>query len=172
MIPLQLRRPRRRPSHFRPFRWRLRRSIRRVLFPTTLLVLLGLWLIDPDTLNSAWERQAPRAPETVDPGGLSVVDGDTVRRAGQTIRLVGYDTPETYRAECEAERTRGDAATARLRELLAQASSAQLSYLPRQDRYVRDLARLTIDGRDVAATMVREGHARSYSGGQRESWCG
>ena len=108
---------------------------------------------------------------SVNPNRLAVVDGDTVRLAGETIRLVGFDTPETYRADCETERARGDAATERLRELLARASSAQLAYLPRRDQYGRDQARLMLDGQDVANIMIGEGLARRYSGGQRRSWC-
>ena len=49
----------------------------------------------------------------------TVIDGDTVRWQGQTVRLVGFDTPETgNRARCASERNRGDKATARLRELI------------------------------------------------------
>ncbi|WP_306116219.1 thermonuclease family protein [Roseovarius sp. MMSF_3305] len=105
------------------------------------------------------------------PSHLTVVDGDTVRLSGQSIRLVGFDTPETYRAECASERRLGDAATDRLRDLLAGASSAQLAYLPRRDQYGRDLARLMLDGQDVADIMVGEGLARRYTGGHRQSWC-
>jgi endonuclease YncB( thermonuclease family) len=105
------------------------------------------------------------------PSHLTVVDGDTVNLGGQSIRLVGFDTPETYRAQCASERSLGDAATDRLRDLLARASSAKLVYLPHRDQYGRDLARLMLDGRDVAQIMVDEGFARPYAGGQRSSWC-
>jgi endonuclease YncB( thermonuclease family) len=33
------------------------------------------------------------------------------------------------------------------------------------------LVRLTLDGADVALTMIRAGHARAYGGGPRGSWC-
>jgi len=144
---------------------------RGALLPATLLVLLGLWLYDPNTLTQATARSEPPAVDRVIPSQLTVVDGDTVNLAGQSIRLVGFDTPETYRAECASERRLGDAATDRLRDLLARASSAQLAYLPHRDQYGRDLARLMLDGRDVADIMVGEGFARRYSGGQRRSWC-
>jgi len=148
-----------------------RRARRRVLLPGLLLVLLGLWLTDPDTLKSALRGIAPNTSEAVDPRLLTVVDGDTVRLAGTSIRLTGFDAPETYRAQCDAERVRGEAATARLRELIELASTAQLAYLPHQDQYGRDLARLTLDGSNVSDTMVGEGFARRYSGGQRRPWC-
>ena len=35
----------------------------------------------------------------VDPGQVAVMDGDTIRVAGETFRLVGFDAPETYRAK-------------------------------------------------------------------------
>ena len=136
--------------------------------PATLLILLGMWLYDPNTLTQATTRIEL---DRVIPSHLTVVDGDTVNLAGQSIRLVGFDTPETYRAECASERRLGDAATDRLRDLLARASSAQLAYLPRRDQYGRDLARLMLDGRDVADIMVGEGLARRYTGGHRQSWC-
>src|SRR5262249_3940090 len=53
------------------------------------------------------------------PGQVVVVDGDTVRIAGETFRLVGFDAPETYRARCPSERELGNRATFRLRQLVA-----------------------------------------------------
>ena len=166
-----LRRPRKRPSRFRPWKGRRRRMPRGALLPATLLVLLALWLYDPDTLTQATARVGQPSVDRVIPSHLTVVDGDTVTLRGQSIRLVGFDTPETYRAQCASERSLGDAATDRLRDLLARASSAELIYLPRRDQYGRDLARLVVDGRDVADTMVSEGLARRYTGGQRRPWC-
>jgi endonuclease YncB( thermonuclease family) len=55
----------------------------------------------------------------LDPGQVDVVDGDTVRIAGETFRLVGFDAPETYRARCPSERELGNRATFRLRQLVA-----------------------------------------------------
>ena len=145
--------------------------LRGALLPATLLAFLGLWLYDPNTLKHATPRVEQPAVDRVIPSLLTVIDGDTVRLSGQSIRLVGFDAPEIYRAQCDTERARGDAATERLRELLEGASSAQLVYLPRRDQYGRDLARLLLDGRDVADIMVGEGLARRYGGGQRQAWC-
>lgn len=145
--------------------------IRGALLPATVLVLLGLWLFDPNTLSEATKRVAQAAVERVNLSQLTVVDGDTLRHSGRSIRLVGFDTPETYRARCPNERTLGNAATNRLRDLLARASTVELVYLRRQDRYGRDLARLMLDGQDIADIMVEDGFARRYSGGQRRSWC-
>jgi hypothetical protein len=55
----------------------------------------------------------------IEPGHVVVIDGDTIRVAGETFRLVGFDTPETYRARCPAERELGHRATFRLHQLVA-----------------------------------------------------
>src|SRR5262245_63675939 len=55
----------------------------------------------------------------VDRNHVEVLDGDTVRIAGETFRLVGFDAPETYRARCPSERELGNRATFRLRQLRA-----------------------------------------------------
>jgi endonuclease YncB( thermonuclease family) len=44
----------------------------------------------------------------IDPGQIEVVDGDTIRVGSEVIRLVGFDTPETYRARCPSERELGN----------------------------------------------------------------
>ncbi len=95
MIPLLLRRPKKRPSRFLRWKRRRRRITRSALLPATLLFLLGLWLFDPNNLTEATERVEQPAVDRVSPSQLTIVDGDTVRLSGQSIRLVGLDTPET-----------------------------------------------------------------------------
>lgn len=54
---------------------------------------------------------------------IQVVDGDTIRlqdRPGD-IHLLGFNTPETERANCDAERERGYAAMRRLRAIVERA---------------------------------------------------
>jgi endonuclease YncB( thermonuclease family) len=43
--------------------------------------------------------------EPIDPSDVWVIDGDTIRVYHQqpNVRLVGFNAPETRRAECEAE---------------------------------------------------------------------
>jgi endonuclease YncB( thermonuclease family) len=99
-----------------------------------------------------------------------VVDGDTIRVSGETIRMLGLDAPET-RARCPAEARLAARATARLRGLVQ-----PRVWLERhgRDRYRRTLA-IVRDraGRDLAQVMIREGLARPYSGrGRRQGWCG
>jgi hypothetical protein len=108
----------------------------------------------------------PRSIDATPPlGPITVVDGDTVR---------------------VNERKLADAATNRLRQLVA---SRQTAFKPvpcscrpgtegtQQCNYGRLCARLWADGRDVGEILISEGLARSYVCGQsgcpkRQSWCG
>jgi endonuclease YncB( thermonuclease family) len=47
-----------------------------------------------------------------------VIDGDTFRLGGQSIRIADIDTPETRDFGCVAEKALGDRATARMQQLL------------------------------------------------------
>lgn len=91
-----------------------------------------------------------------------VTDGDTVwvRRPGQrpvAVRLVGLDAPE----RCQAG---GSEATAALKARLLRREVA-LESVGRDD-YGRTLARLRVDGDDIGAWLVREGHAWSAGRGR------
>lgn len=105
---------------------------------------------------------------------VRVVDGDTVDIACRTsrgnARLVGFDTPETYRPGCTAEKRLGEAARTHLEKVLGNASTIDPQVKGR-DKYDRSLVRLRIDGVDLAGIMVSAGYAVYYSGGQRIDWC-
>jgi micrococcal nuclease len=100
-----------------------------------------------------------------------VVDGDTIKAPfGPTYRILGYDTPETHLAKCDAERELGFAAKAKLEELLRRGEVRVLES-GKTDRYGRSLAKVTVNGEDLARVMIREGLARPYHGEKRRSWC-
>lgn len=111
-------------------------------------------------------EDAPRG--SIRPSAVRVVDGDTIEYGGLSIRLVGFDTPETYYAKCASEKARGDAATMRLRQLIRNAGSLQLLLRDERDRYGRGLGSVLVDASDV---LISEGLARRYNGGQRRGWC-
>lgn len=110
--------------------------------------------------------------ETVSASQIYVVDGDTIDISGERVRLVGFDTPETYRSRCNYEKRLGDLATARVRELVGGVARIELVLLPGRDRYDRLLGRLIVNGTDVGDTLMAEGLARRYDGGRRQGWCG
>lgn len=102
-----------------------------------------------------------------------VYDGDTVElicpNGPLTARLVGFDTPETKDPGCPAEKTHGDKATKRLRQLL---KDAEVGFDHHgHDRYGRELVRLTVGDQDVGQVLIGEGLAVAYRGGARINWC-
>ncbi len=124
----------------------------------------------------------PQSPETTGLSGAAadcrithVIDGDTVDlkcQGTQTerIRILGYDTPETYYADCPAEKRLGDQATEYLRALAANTPVTKVERT-RKDQYDRTLARIALGGQDLADIMVAENLAVRYNGGQRINWC-
>jgi len=106
---------------------------------------------------------------------VTVVDGDTIYYGEEKIRIVGLDAPETYQARCESERALGQRATGYFRALV-QRGPVTIQRQNRPDRYGRTLARVYIDGRDVADIMVSEGFAVRYDCPRnrcprRVDWC-
>lgn len=103
-----------------------------------------------------------------------IVDGDTIklscRDSAGNARLVGFDTPETYRPGCPAEKWLGQRATGYLQSVLADATVIEPD-VQGKDRYDRTLVQLTLDGTDLADMMVSAGLAVYYDGGKRINWC-
>jgi endonuclease YncB( thermonuclease family) len=101
-----------------------------------------------------------------------VVDGDTIRYDGATIRLADINAPETRGAKCASERRLGRRAALRLRALLNAGPFELVTAGQRDiDAYGRKLRILRRGGRSLGDTLVAEGLARPWSG-RRRSWCG
>ena len=109
--------------------------------------------------------------------GATIVDGDTISIAGERIRILGIDAPESFRSRCENELMLGLRAKQRLRDLLAPSTSIRIER-DGQDRYGRTLADVFAGGVDVGATLLREGYALPYKPGpdaklaRLRTWCG
>ncbi len=102
-----------------------------------------------------------------------VYDGDTVELiCGTTVttaRIIGIDTPE-LEARCPAEKTAAEAAKRAFARLVKAADKVEIAIMG-HDKYGRDLIHLTLDGVDVARTLIGRGMARPYDGGARDGWC-
>ena len=103
-------------------------------------------------------------------GSDCVIDGDTFRLAGQSIRVADIDTPETRDYGCAAEKTLGDRATLRMRQLLNAGPFELQPYERDEDQYGRKLRIVTRDGQSLGQLLVNEGLARPWDG-SRHSWC-
>ncbi len=125
----------------------------------------------------------PASAETIDGNTIVIIDGDTVALPcsprpckSERVRLVDIDAPEMFRTRCEAESIAGFEAKERLAELLR----GQKVEIERKgkDRYRRTLARLSVEGHDIGAMLMREGHAISWKPGRAawearlRHWCG
>lgn len=101
-------------------------------------------------------------------GRVQVMDGDTLRVAGETVRLFGIDAPERDQ-RCKDERGHdwpcGQVATTRLRQIIG---GTPVTCQPRErDRFGRLVATCRAGGADIGARMVEAGMAvayRRYSG--------
>lgn len=98
------------------------------------------------------------------------VDGDSIRAGGRIVRILGIDTPELHGARCPHERQAAELARDFVQRHIADGVYVITRRAP--DRYARPLARVYLrDGRDLAQLLIREGHARRYTGGRRQGWC-
>lgn len=91
-------------------------------------------------------------------GPVRVVDGDTIRIQGISVRLSGIDAPELSQL-CGGDPC-GVAARAALRRLTHAKTVTCVEET--RDRYKRIVARCVVDGVDIAAAMTLAGHALAY----------
>jgi endonuclease YncB( thermonuclease family) len=91
-------------------------------------------------------------------GPARVVDGDTMRIQGVSVRLSGIDAPELSQL-CGGVSC-GVAARAALRRLTYAKTVTCVEET--RDRYQRIVARCVADGVDIAAAMTSAGHALDY----------
>lgn len=110
-------------------------------------------------LATALERHSPKTSVA---GAARAIDGDSLRVAGREIRLAGLDAPElrqTCRRDGQAYAC-GEAARAELRRMIA--GGAVACAVQGRDKYGRDLARCSVQGEDIGASLVRRGFAVAY----------
>lgn len=103
------------------------------------------------------------------------IDGDTVDYGGKHYRLKRYNTPESYGAQCRAEKMLGILAKKRLQTLLNSQGIVSFSVDPKPDKYGRGLMDLTLNGQHISTYMVPD-FAEAYDCPnnrcpRRADWC-
>lgn len=100
-----------------------------------------------------------------------VIDGDTIRHAGEKIRLLDIDAPEIASPQCPREASLGERAKHRLLALINAGTFEIVAQgLRDTDQYGRKLRLLKRNGKSLGDVLVDEGLARHFGAG-RQSWC-
>ena len=74
----------------------------------------------PKIVTGAPSASTTSSSAAISPNEITVIDGDTIRARGRTVRLVGFDAPESGSlARCDRERQIADRAAAHMRSLVA-----------------------------------------------------
>jgi endonuclease YncB( thermonuclease family) len=130
----------------------------------------------------------PTLAAPIEPGDVRVIDGDTIRvyQKQPNVRLVGFNAPETRKAQCNAERGLGARATRRVRDLVREGNLdfefVACSCPPGTEgthacNYGRRCGMLKVDGRDVGEILIAEGLAVPFQCGETSCpktprpWC-
>lgn len=132
-------------------------------------------------LFSAWASAAE--PGVIYPINITrVIDGDTVAfeapwllpplKPELSIRVYGVDTPEkSFRAKCESEAARGEAASEFTKAQIAQAQDIKMELLDWDKYGGRVLGDVLLDGESLRKMLIDQGYAREYYGEAKQSWC-
>jgi endonuclease YncB( thermonuclease family) len=143
-----------------------------------LLILLALPAL-------AFAQKAPTGV-TYDAKILRITDGDTVVIAAPflpaplkpelAVRVYGVDTPEKgFRAQCESEKQRGEAASAFTKKAIESAAATGGKFqatLYGWDKFGgRVLGDILVNGQSLRAALIANGFAREYYGEAKQSWC-
>ena len=113
---------------------------------------------------------------------LKVNDGDTIVIAAPflppplkpqlAVRIFGVDTPEKgFRAKCEFENSKGQAATEFTKNAVKQSKQHQVVLYDWDKFGGRVLGDIILDGRSLRRMLIANGYAREYYGDAKQSWC-
>lgn len=114
---------------------------------------------------TCWSSPLPGGADTTIIGGKTrAIDGDTLEIKGQRVRLQGIDAPEKGQSCRDASGKSypcGVAATEALRHRVG-GSDVSCALEPERDRYERALGVCSVDGADLNAWLVAQGHALAH----------
>lgn len=195
--PIQRQRPPYRKRRPRPWKhnWLVRKLARGAIAMLALVAAILLIFSFDGADNSRNDFRLPfsttsgsTASAVLGPGGFRVTDGDTVQVYGERkgTRLVGFNTPETFKPRCPKEAELGRQATARVKELVARGRAVlqkvRCACRPGTEgtnacNFGRSCGILRVDGRDVGQILISEGLAVPFVCGRTSCprtprpWC-
>jgi len=129
----------------------------------------------------AFAQKAPQGV-TYDAQIIRISDGDTIVIAAQflpaplkpelAVRIYGVDTPEKgFRAQCESEKQRGEAASAFTKNVVSKSTQRQVTLYGWDKFGGRVLGDIILNGQSLRAMLIQNGFAREYYGDAKQSWC-
>jgi endonuclease YncB( thermonuclease family) len=129
----------------------------------------------------AFAQKTPQGV-TYDAQIIRVSDGDTIVIAAQflpaplkpelAVRIYGVDTPEKgFRAQCESEKQRGEAASAFTKNVVSKSTQRQVTLYGWDKFGGRVLGDIILNGQSLRAMLIQNGFAREYYGEAKQSWC-
>lgn len=128
----------------------LRRRLREILIMLVLLVAAYFGL----------DLQTPTAPVT---GAYTAVDGDSLRKGGQDVRLHGIDAPELHQTCSRRNGQDYSCGQEAKRTLAGLITGKSIACAARDtDRYGRIVAVCRVDSLEINAEMARLGWAIAY----------
>jgi len=111
-----------------------------------------------------------------------IYDGDTITikclkdfkcdNDSLKVRIMGVDTPE-IKGKCRSEIILARKAKQFTVNFVRTTSDIVLTYdkSNKYDRYGRLLAYISVDGKDLSESLIKNNLGRKYNGGKRSSWC-
>lgn len=134
------------------------------------------------SLTSAFAQGKQKAGVLYSANITRVIDGDTVAfeatwlpeplKKELSIRVFGVDTPEKgFRAQCESENQRGQAATAFTKALITKSTKREVVLMDWDKYGGRVLGDVILDGQSLRQHLIANGYAREYYGEAKTSWC-
>ena len=129
----------------------------------------------------AFAQKAPQGV-TYDAQIIRISDGDTIVIAAPflpaplkpelAVRIYGVDTPEKgFRAQCESEKQRGEAASAFTKNVVSKSTQRQVTLYGWDKFGGRVLGDIILNGQSLRAMLIQNGFAREYYGEAKQSWC-
>jgi micrococcal nuclease len=141
-------------------------------------LLIALMLIVPTLALAQKQKQGV----TYDVVLTRVIDGDTVAfqapflpdplKKELSIRVYGVDTPEKgFRAKCESENQRGQAATEFTKNAIKNSTKRQVIIMDWDKYGGRVLGDVILNDQSLRMMLINNGFAREYYGEAKTSWC-